>query len=214
MDTLYPIVDAKTGEVAFKTTSVDKIPEVGKGQCLIVRKSDLAGLSGEALLKAYNTLAGTNVKRFASRDEGEKRFIRFLNPSNHTDEGAIMKTETASSKKTSSAPASKRKVSAKRGAAKKTSTKAKTAAASKKAAPAKKSGAATGGGGAGRRSNVNEKAKISLLVTENPKRAGSAAHDRFALYKNGMTVGTFLEKGGSSADLRYDEEHGYIKLSA
>ena len=55
---------------------------------------------------------------------------------------------------------------------------------------------------------------ITKLVDKNPKREGSAAFDRFALYRNGMKVKTFLEKGGSGADLTYDSAHEYISVTA
>ena len=46
----------------------------------------------------------------------------------------------------------------------------------------------------------------------NPKRAGSKSADRFALYKDGMTTKEFLEAGGTSADLSYDNAKGFIEI--
>lgn len=54
--------------------------------------------------------------------------------------------------------------------------------------------------------------KIKVLASENPKREGSAAHKKFSLYKNGMTVGEFLDKGGTSSCIAYDVKHGYIEV--
>lgn len=54
--------------------------------------------------------------------------------------------------------------------------------------------------------------KIKVLVSENPKRAGSSSFDRFALYGKGTTVGAFLEAGGTSADLHWDSEHEFISI--
>lgn len=54
---------------------------------------------------------------------------------------------------------------------------------------------------------------ITVLVSENPKRQGSASFDRFALYTKHKTVSKFLAAGGTSADLRYDEDKKFIKLS-
>jgi hypothetical protein len=54
--------------------------------------------------------------------------------------------------------------------------------------------------------------KIKLIAKENPKREGSAAHKRFAIYKNGMPVETFLEKGGRTSAIRWDLKHGFIAL--
>jgi hypothetical protein len=53
---------------------------------------------------------------------------------------------------------------------------------------------------------------IKVLAEKNPKREGTAAFDRFALYRSGMKVTTFLEKGGTAADLSYDAKKKYIKL--
>ena len=79
-----------------------------------------------------------------------------------------------------------------------------------KKAPAKKAPSAAT---AKRASNgFDETAKITLLVKENPKRAGSEAHRRFKLYKTGMTVGDFIAKGGASADLRWDAKHKAISI--
>lgn len=58
-----------------------------------------------------------------------------------------------------------------------------------------------------------DKRKITLITKDNPKREGSAAFDRFELYKKHKTVAAFYEAGGSSADLRYDEKAGHIKVS-
>lgn len=53
---------------------------------------------------------------------------------------------------------------------------------------------------------------IRLLVEDNPKRLGSAAYRRFSFYEDGMTVEQYLDRGGIHADLKWDEEHRYIKL--
>lgn len=55
--------------------------------------------------------------------------------------------------------------------------------------------------------------KIKLLVKENPKREGSASYDRFELYRKAKTVADFVEAGGSTADVRYDEKAGYIQVA-
>lgn len=49
-------------------------------------------------------------------------------------------------------------------------------------------------------------------VVSNPKRPGSMAHTRFALYREGMTVGAFLKAGGRRDDLSWDVKHGHIKI--
>jgi hypothetical protein len=52
--------------------------------------------------------------------------------------------------------------------------------------------------------------KLVLLVKENPKRGASA--DRYELYRKAKTVGDYLAAGGLRADLRWDEDHGYIQI--
>lgn len=56
--------------------------------------------------------------------------------------------------------------------------------------------------------------KITVLAEKNPKREGTESYDRFKLYKTGMTVAAFLDKGGKSIDLSYDAKKGYIKVDA
>lgn len=46
----------------------------------------------------------------------------------------------------------------------------------------------------------------------NPKREGSASYDRFAKYKEGISVQKALEAGITPADLRHDEKKGFITL--
>lgn len=55
--------------------------------------------------------------------------------------------------------------------------------------------------------------KITLLTKENPKRKGTNAYKKFELYKKHKNIASFLEAGGKRSSLRYDEKHGYIKLS-
>ena len=54
---------------------------------------------------------------------------------------------------------------------------------------------------------------IDIVVTENPKRPGSASFDRFALYRNGMTVAQYLEAGGHRSDLNWDESRDFIRIT-
>jgi hypothetical protein len=65
------------------------------------------------------------------------------------------------------------------------------------------------------RKRVNENSTITIATEEgkNPKRAGSAAFDRFALYQDGMTVKEAKEAGVSATDITYDSAHGYITLT-
>jgi hypothetical protein len=59
---------------------------------------------------------------------------------------------------------------------------------------------------------IPKEAKIKLKATANPKRAGSEAHKRFALYVDGMTVGDFLEAGGLMGDINFDLGKGFIEV--
>ena len=60
--------------------------------------------------------------------------------------------------------------------------------------------------------NVPITAAITLLAAENPKREGSAARTKFALYATGMTCEEFLDAGGTTPDLAYDTAHGFITV--
>jgi membrane protein involved in colicin uptake len=55
--------------------------------------------------------------------------------------------------------------------------------------------------------------KISLRVESNPKRKGSKSYDRFAHYKNGITVEAAVKAGVLYADLKWDSEHGFIAVN-
>ncbi len=55
--------------------------------------------------------------------------------------------------------------------------------------------------------------KITLLEKTNPKREKSKAHKRYELYRKHHTIAGYLEAGGKRSSLRYDERHGFIKLS-
>ena len=57
-----------------------------------------------------------------------------------------------------------------------------------------------------------EDSKLTLLVTENPKKQGSKARERFEHYFTSKTVGEFLAKGGGYGDIAYDLGRGRIKI--
>lgn len=83
----------------------------------------------------------------------------------------------------------------------------------KKGAPTKgasKKGEAAEPAGRGRAPNIAGTAKIKILVKENPKRGGAA--DRYALYKNGMTVDEYIAAGGKRADVNWDVAQGFIEV--
>lgn len=68
-----------------------------------------------------------------------------------------------------------------------------------------------GEGAAGRRAREADTEVIAVLVA-NPKRPGSLSFARFAIYTTGITVGEFLERGGRRADLKWDADHGFIRI--
>ena len=53
-----------------------------------------------------------------------------------------------------------------------------------------------------------------IWIERNPhyKRAGSAAAQRFSRYHGAATVGEYLERGGTWADLRYDADHNLLAV--
>lgn len=67
----------------------------------------------------------------------------------------------------------------------------------------------------------NREHKIRLLSNaegvqygpaNNPKRAGSASHDRFALYEDNMTIAAAVEKGVKTEDIAWDVRKGFIEI--
>ena len=73
------------------------------------------------------------------------------------------------------------------------------------------------------RTKVDTAAIISFLsdkdgnpysAENNPKRPGSASHDRFKLYREGMTVGEAIEAGLKRDDITWDVNKQYISISA
>ena len=55
--------------------------------------------------------------------------------------------------------------------------------------------------------------RVLEYVSANPKKPGSAAHERFALYKVGMTADELVASGVRKADLRWDAERGFVRWS-
>ena len=67
------------------------------------------------------------------------------------------------------------------------------------------------------RATYSDTARIKVLVPENPKREGSAAHARFAHYYGSATVGNFVTATGNRRkalqDITWDVAHGFIKVT-
>lgn len=80
------------------------------------------------------------------------------------------------------------------------------AAAAKNTKPAKAEAAG------GRAPTLADESKITLLVTENPKREGSAAHERFQAYFTVKTVAQALAAGLTRKDLAWDIAHNHISV--
>lgn len=76
-----------------------------------------------------------------------------------------------------------------------------------KAAPPKREQAKRG-----RKSVWGDDQVITLLVKQNPKKPGSAAHGRFAKYKTGMTVMQALRAGVTTEDLTWDTKKAFIRI--
>lgn len=53
---------------------------------------------------------------------------------------------------------------------------------------------------------------VKYGASNNPKRAGSSSHDRFALYEDGMTVAAAIEKGVKTEDIAWDVKKGFIEV--
>ena len=60
------------------------------------------------------------------------------------------------------------------------------------------------------RKEANRARKITILVEGNPKKGTAAL--RYALYKNGMTVGQYIELGGQLRDIAWDKKVGFISV--
>ena len=54
--------------------------------------------------------------------------------------------------------------------------------------------------------------KKIVEVAANPKRAGTGAHERFAIYREEMTVAEYLAAGGQVRDVSWDVKQGYVKV--
>lgn len=60
--------------------------------------------------------------------------------------------------------------------------------------------------------NFPADAAVEFLVEANPKREGSKSHARWEDYAGTTTVGDYIAAGGTYGDLKYDAEHGFIKV--
>ena len=54
---------------------------------------------------------------------------------------------------------------------------------------------------------------ITLLVTDNPRKPGTGAAIRFALYRTGMTVAEYVAAGGQRSNIATDVGRGSISVA-
>ena len=62
---------------------------------------------------------------------------------------------------------------------------------------------------------ISREASIEILTSDNPKREGSSAYDRFAGYLTDpapATVAEALDNGLTMGDINYDTIHGFIAV--
>jgi hypothetical protein len=60
--------------------------------------------------------------------------------------------------------------------------------------------------------NIDKGTIIRINVDANPKREGTLAHARFALYEDGMSIEDYIAAGGRSSDVHYDQARGDISF--
>jgi acetyl/propionyl-CoA carboxylase alpha subunit len=196
--------------------------------------------TGHTLVDVYNSLTGSKVKKFESREVGVRRLLQALESvaveagstpeddmnSNvyqqeldhqgyHTtvDDESIQEEEQEES---GSAEEAKRQ---EREAAKEAKRQEREAAkeakrqereAAKEAKQQEREAAKEASSSLGR-NKFTTSAVIKLLVNQNPKKYGAAAQ-RFELYRDGMTVEEALLRGVLRADLSWDTRHGFIRV--
>jgi hypothetical protein len=63
---------------------------------------------------------------------------------------------------------------------------------------------------------LNRGMKIAVLADENPRRPRTRAHKVFGLYRTGMTLEKFYQRGkrlgAGPHDVRWDLQHGHIEV--
>lgn len=163
----------------------------------------LEAISVKILADLYNLIAETPVKKFADKATGVKRLTKLLEETSHEvfeSEGEYdvrpIATEQADPHAASNALIGNAIAN-------------DPELAALVQAPAKK--VKTVGGKRGPAPDFSDDSVIAVLVA-NPKRPNTASWDRFAIYSDGMTVGSFLSKGGRRADLAWDSKHEFISI--
>lgn len=180
---------------------------------VVASEADLLPHSG-LVLALFNALApeGTPpVKRFETSEAGRRRlFLRIVDTKKTEPPQAVPEPKPVEVVKPAETIPETAPVA---GTAAPGATEEADVAAKKKAArktKAKTNGSTKRASGSGR---INPDAHIEVLVDKNPKRPTAESHKRFELYRTGMKVSTFLEKGGTNADLSWDRAHKFIKIT-
>lgn len=181
---------------------------LGVGGChiLVETEEDAArGMSGPTQVAVFNRLTGGSVKKFENRSVGAKRVLTALAERAITPPAKETKVyEQNHTPLPNAAPATEEKIMTD------TPTNAAEVAtdaiATESATPP-----AASASGRGPRADARV---ISVKIDKNPKREGTAAFNRFELYRDGMTVDQFIAAGGSRIDVSYDVKKGYIELGA
>lgn len=148
----------------------------------VISEADLLNSDMDRLLQIYNRNAEIQVKDFPSIEEARARVASLLESHFKLKEIPTM---------------------AKRNAPADTSNDTATTETTAAAAPAE---------GKASSSRTPKSAVIRLKTDSNPKRVGSNAHARFALYRDGMTVEEFIKAGGTMGDINFDQGKGFIAL--
>jgi hypothetical protein len=171
---------------------IDALPDV---QHLIATEADAATeLPGRALVEVYNGLTGAAVTRFATREAGTKRLLEVLPRVARPYEAQGVAPD----------PGPRRQ----RGARRRTRVNADSYEVVNGQRRFSDPSDARGKG-----IELRDQDRVRVLVNENPKKGTSKAAQRFANYRNGMTVAEAVEVGLTRNDLRWDIAHGYIQLA-
>jgi len=59
---------------------------------------------------------------------------------------------------------------------------------------------------------IPAKAGLDWLLKGNPKHIGSRAWERFEKSVGAPTVAEYKSRGGTAADLRWDVDHGFVRV--
>lgn len=178
-------------------------PPEGRIVWIATQSNDLMRVPMPVLVAAYNLLTNKSTTRFATRPKGVIQVWRAMQEwlGKGEPEELTPDVEATAPAGNDPSPAQDDTTMATKTTARKRSAK-KTPITAKKSAEKK-----------GRPTRFTTDSVITVVAKENPKRANSAAGKRFALYKSGMTVQQFLDKGGWRADINWDVKQGFIKVS-